>query len=232
VLKCAKSGCGGNPTVLASKVDPTAIALDAANIYWPNGSDGTVMKCGKGGCGDKPAVIASGPSNPAGIAVDAHNVYWTTWTPGTVQECSLGGCGGVPTTLAAVSSMSPATPTSIAVDATNVYWTLDQNAGGDDLILRCPIAGCLGLPTTLASKQSAPGDLFPGGLAVDEENVYWTNATQLGLGGDGKLMKCAKSGCGGEPTVVASEIDEPGPIAVDATSIYTRNHYSITKVPK
>jgi len=235
VMKCAKSGCGNEPTVLASKQAPQGIAVNATHVYWTNdsqnGAEGTVMGCAKDGCDDKPTLVGSGPQGPEGIAVDANNVYWTAEVPGTVLECPLEGCVGVPTTLAAVSTTSPATPISIAVDATNVYWTLDQNKGNDE-VLECPIAGCLGIPTTLASKQIAPGDLLPGGLAVDEQNVYWTNDTQLGLGGNGKLMKCAKSGCGGKPTVVASEIDEPGPIAVDATSIYTRNHYTITKVPK
>ena len=52
VLKCAVSGCGGAPTVLACAdpyphSQPSAIAVDDTSVYWTNQDDGTVMKVAK-----------------------------------------------------------------------------------------------------------------------------------------------------------------------------------------
>jgi hypothetical protein len=55
VWRCAKSGCGGIPTLVAAcQNEPGEIATDANNVYWTNNgsigngySDGAIMKLAK-----------------------------------------------------------------------------------------------------------------------------------------------------------------------------------------
>ncbi len=98
--------------------------------------------------------------------------------------------------------------------------------------MKCAIGGCGENPTILASNLNVPGGLSSGGLVLDGANLYFSNATQLGLGGDGQVMRCSTAGCGSAPTVIASKLDEPACIAADATSIYIQSNTTILKLPK
>src|SRR5262249_15816172 len=48
LMKCAKSGCGGNPTFLAPVRVNEAMAMDAQYVYFND--DDNLMKCAKSGC--------------------------------------------------------------------------------------------------------------------------------------------------------------------------------------
>jgi hypothetical protein len=65
----------------------------------------------------------------------------------------------------------------------------------------------------LASSQPGPTT-----IAVDATDVYWS--TRDSGAGDAKIMKCAISGCNGQPTVVVSAQSEIGGLAVDGASLY------------
>jgi hypothetical protein len=71
-------------------------------------------------------------------------------------------------------------------------------------------AGDGGIVTTVL----ASGLLRPFLLAVDSNNVYWTNYD------GGTVMQCATGGCGGTPKVLASSQGTPQGIAVDASYVY------------
>lgn len=75
VVKMALSG--GAPVTLASGLDtPDSIALDAANVYFTEGSGpGQVMKMPLSG--GTPVKLADDPLGPSGLEVDTTNVYWT-----------------------------------------------------------------------------------------------------------------------------------------------------------
>jgi hypothetical protein len=89
-----KSGVGtGQPTKIASAINPYRITVDATNIYWvnqvpdtqtdPNNPapiylNGTIMTCPKTGCpASGPILLAQNQSWPMFIAVDDKAVYWT-----------------------------------------------------------------------------------------------------------------------------------------------------------
>jgi hypothetical protein len=58
----------------------------------------------------------------------------------------------------------------------------------------------------------AAGQTRPATLALDEDNVYWTNS------GGGTVMKVAKAG--GDPIVLAANEEGAWAVAVDADNVY------------
>jgi hypothetical protein len=235
VLKCAISGCGGQPTQLASAPSGQGyggIAVDDTDVYWVtdnssidvmgNWVDGphSIMKCAINGC-NTPTELVGGlepGSLPGRIALDATNVYWTNpgyGVTGTVMTCAKAGCGGMPTTLASEQDA----PWDIAVDASNVYWI--NIGGGDGAVMSCPKGNGGGFFGTPPPTLLTDGILIftPGGIAADGSNVYFTDQAL------GTVMKCASGGCGGRPTEIAEGQDGPGGIVVDAHSVYWVNAF-------
>jgi hypothetical protein len=222
-------------TLISGLSDPTAIALDATNLYLTDSVAGTVMKAALDG--DTPTTLASGQTTPLAIAVDATSVYWANagtaannYTDGALMKVALGG--GTPITLASAQSEGITAlfwvPTAIAVDATSVYWANAGTLATNDAvgtIMKVALDG--GTPVTLASGQN-----FPAVVAVDGSNVYWTNAGTSSFGdlvADGSVMMLPVGG--GTPTTLASAQVGPGPIAVDDTSVYWATAATVFKVP-
>ncbi len=157
--------------------------------------------------------IVTGLTYPGQFTVDAANVYWTEGVDataaantGSIKMASL--AGGTVTTLAALLN----NPFGIAVDSTNVYWT--EQAGGT--VKKAPIAG--GAATTLAT-----GLINPQYIVVDATNVYFTELgsfdTVSGMRkNDGTVNKVLLAG--GAVTQLATGLNGPQTIAVDATNIY------------
>jgi hypothetical protein len=211
VLECAKTGCSNAPTVLASgQGSPIGIAVSEGAVYWTNASGGTVSSCSATGCGGKPMVLASGLSEPAGIAVGGGSLYWVeSGTGGGVKSCLASACA-TPTVLASVTGLQ------IAVDGSSVYFTNGQ------ALNQCPLAGCAsGSPTLLFTASAATG------LAIDATNAYVTTfvTTTTALEGafQGAVLVCAKAGCAGKPTALASALPAPLPIAVSGGIVYWGN---------
>jgi hypothetical protein len=133
--------------------------------------------------------------------------------PACTPACDEGVCcrGRCVVTLASNQEY----PSAIAVDSRNVYWA---NAGerpsgsgtprAMGTIMSVPIAG--GTPVTLASGQA-----YPVGIAVDGDDVYWTNQgyppgtldTNVGT-----VMQVPRGG--GVPITLAAGQPEPQGIAV------------------
>jgi hypothetical protein len=166
-----------------------SLASDGANLYWTDGSSpGFIETCSATGCAGAPTSLAVVGGTPTAIAADGARVYWVDTLEGTVNQCAVGGCNGQPTILASGQSQ----PGAIAVDATTVYWTALQ---GTSLVvgqvLACPIGGSCASPSTLVANVA-----YPSGIAVDATSVYFETGTGL--------SRCARGGCGGTATVVAS----------------------------
>jgi hypothetical protein len=111
-----------------------ALAIDASNVYW---IDGSLSKCARNGCPTGPDVLAStagsmnpGPARVEGIATDGRNVYWLDGTLASgdlgatsIKYCSTSGCADSPTTLLAGSTYY-----SVAIDSDFIY-----ASGGDPI---------------------------------------------------------------------------------------------------
>lgn len=189
----------------------------AAGSACGNSDNGAVMRVESGG---KPvALVVLGQAGPSGIAVDATSVYWTNQYAGTVVKMER--TGGTPTVLATGQQLA----TALAIDGASVYWANRGSTSGarNGAIMKVPMNG--GAPKILATGQA------PAGIAVDDENVYWTNASSLSstsatVFADGEVMKVPLAG--GPPVELASGQANPMGIAVDATSIYWANNGSQT----
>jgi hypothetical protein len=166
---CGSSSAG--PVRLATAKQPSAIAIDAANVYWVDSALGTVNAVPSCGGATKTLVTTSalGSSTliPAGIAVQGGDVYFTTqdpWNPdgndGAVWKVPV--AGGTPTRL--VQDLDR--PGPIVVTAATMVWINSwKTFSADGQILQAPLDGRS--MTVLASAQNGPLALaFGGGTAV------------------------------------------------------------------
>jgi hypothetical protein len=152
-----------------------------------------------------------------GIALDNADLFWVTVDKSQLYKCPLAGCNGAPSSV--FSDPYLTITRRIALDATNVYFPgLSSKAVPG--IYACPKSGC---PKPLAPLATLLN--WGAAIATDGINVYWTDLVASDAGtnfvpGNGLIMKCAVSGCANQPTIVASGLDWPEAIALDATSLY------------
>jgi hypothetical protein len=194
-----------------------AIAVNSTSIYWtddnPNSSEGPAFTCPIAGCDSTPTALWSSGAPGSGIALDANSVYWSTTFE--VMKCPLGGCGGAPTVL--VSSATWLTNLGpIALDADNVYFIGTNYNDALSRILVCAKTGCADKPTTLATAID-PSTPFVA-IATDGTSVYWTASSSKAV--TGQVYQCRVGGCAKTLEVIASGLNNPGGIAVDARNLY------------
>jgi hypothetical protein len=211
LMKCAKTGCDTPTTLLTDQPAPRDIVVDGDEIFWTLaantglcGSDGLAMRCDTSDCEAtaEPFVLSLCPH---GLAVDDTNVYLAEWGggTGTLERCARSGCGGNSETLVEVLGG----PISVAMTGDTLVWAAGPTGlGTNGAILTCDKTACV--PQALADSP----DISPGRVAVDAQNAYWSN-------GDGSIMKCALSGCGNTPDVLATGFDNPHAIATDGLDV-------------
>jgi hypothetical protein len=222
IMKCAKDGCGSSPSVLASdRVQsigtriPAGVATDGSAVYWADmtpleGDAGDAIshffRCSVDGCGGSPEVLGDGGDER--LAVHGGYLIWTNFEA-LVSVCPTTGCSAGTRQLWS-AGYSPCA-TGIAADDSGVYWT---TAGAD--ILMCPITGCNNNPSVLmvagAKQAVATYD-----LAIDNDFVYVTDSNPLALG---MVLRCAKTGCGEQPAVLANGLSSPFGIVSDGAHVY------------
>ena len=216
VMRCNIEGCGNRPMSLASGRDqasvdtPLAFAANGGEVFWsdttPVGNviTGHILSCSVLGCANAPRVVSA--RGGRSLAVGGARVFWTEFSA-DVSDCPVSGCSAP---AALWSAGDNPQSVGIAVDASGVYWS---TTAGE--IMRCDLAGCGRTPTIVMSS----GAKIPAvkELAVDANNVYFTDANPAGLG---QILACAKTGCDNQPTVIASGLNAPTAIATDGVDVY------------
>jgi hypothetical protein len=209
VMKCAVTGCGNTPTLLAAgwahggglPAPPGSLAIDALNVYWAGAG---VMSCALSGCDCQPNPFGGLGGGASGVTSAAGSVYWTEYDVAEVGRCPPNGCR-----TASPFAKTTGGPLGIVHDVSTLYWI---SVNGD--LFSCPVSGCPASGPTLLMTPTAAGSEA---LAVDDQNIYWTNGNPAGYG---SVMQCAKASCGTTVTVLASGRSSPMGIAVDATDVY------------
>jgi hypothetical protein len=217
VMKCSVDGCLRPSVVAAGQGSPGTIRVASSDLYWtvaPNSGPSAIMKCAKGTCA-KPATLASFSGMPLDMDVNSSAVFWTAQqSPAAIMKCPLGGCASPDTLVTDVNY-----PGRIAVNSANAYWVEANDPGS---IARCPVSGC---PQPIPFFAFTMSTLYPYGIAVDADGVYFT------VPGDSNVMRCPLTTCL-LPTPVANGQTDPADIALDATNVYWINNSSPATVMK
>jgi hypothetical protein len=159
------------PTTLASASTLTScLATDGSFVYW---SDGTpaIVKIAVGG-GTPTQVVAGGDKN-ACVAVDGSGVYY--FEADKLMKAPLAGGSAAP--LATSQHLLKGAP--LVAAGGFVYWVTDVYGdvdayNGKNAIVRVSTTAA-GTPTVVTATL----DGNPGGLAVDDTNVYYSD--QMGV---------------------------------------------------
>jgi hypothetical protein len=197
VMKCAKTGCGDAPTVLASGPwsVSTRLAIYGGIVYWA--TENLLLSCSIDGCPGGPTVLSSSGLQPTDIAVGAGGIYVGDSIQRALLMYPLAG-GANPTVLWS----SSAAPAAIALGGTTVYFATTGVS-----LLSCGGAGC----ATLVSGGT------PAALNADGTNVYIGTQTSMS---PGTVAWCPETHCAAGLTLLTTRVTYCAGIAGDGTSVY------------
>jgi hypothetical protein len=159
----------GSPAVVVSGQFVTAMALDAASLYYATG-DGRIIKVPRHG-GNAETLAASPVTYPDsglsdygawGVAVDTANLYWSYLSHRSFRDAGMVLSAPLDGGSSTVLCAQCAGALRIAADLSGIYWT--ELYAGNIVTVRG------GSPAVLASGQE-----LPEAIATDNTSVYWLN---------------------------------------------------------
>jgi hypothetical protein len=181
-------------------------------LYFAENNDNKIRKVQPNGTG---LTTLAEPNKPLYLAVDSEHVYFTTKNT-TLKRVPI--VGGMAQEVGPIEYGGEVG--FVRLDAERVYWAY---SGYDP-----PYIGYVygQSKSDLSAPKIVYGTANQGsiGVAVDDTNIYWTNGSVTDIGASlqrvGTILTCPKTGCVGEPTVVASSLLAPGALAIDGAAIY------------
>ena len=110
-------------------------------------------------------------------------------------------------------------PSALLIDTAVLYFTTFGVNNGTGTISSGSPAGTGGAQTLAASQHN------PYAITSDQTTIYWTaecdfDTSENVVMNTGGVLSCAKTGCGGSPTVLATGLTDARGIAVDDVAIY------------
>jgi hypothetical protein len=203
---------GGQVTQLVTDRATTfALAVDATQIYFSeqqdaNGHNRLLMAPKEGG----PAVeLAADQEQISAIAVAPPEVFWATSSPGRGHILKAATTAGAPVTeLATVN----ATPQSLVIGGGFVYFTNSATYRTTPTSIMV-VSRDGGSPQVLVADEPNPF-----ALAVDADNIYWSNFVK---GGVGSIRGLPRSG--GQPFTLVEHQGGPNSMAIDDSNVYWSN---------
>ena len=215
-----KSPLTANPLTVTTVIPalpaaPNSLAVDGKNAYWTDLSDFPNGKLNATPLDGGPATTLVGNLNgPQGVAVADGDVYWAEFGDGSVKRISL-STGAVTTLVAGQVGVL-----NVAADSQNVYWTTETGSPTGGAIRYAPLTATGAGPAAVL----VDGLDSPGGLAVEDNRVYWTDAAT------GTVS--ALSLAGGTATMIAAGQSGPGSIAVSGgTAFWVTGDPAINTAP-
>jgi hypothetical protein len=212
VVKLDKDS-GNLATLATGLLSPTGMVLDETSIFvmspfGPKGAKVGLFRIAK--TGGEPTFLVEKANGD--IAVDSTHVYWATFGGKVLGVPKAGG-----------------TPKEIYVDPTprgpsrGLIRRVAAKSGAIYFTYTVGLASSRnGFIQGLASEESVffyrpPGGGSPAALALDTDNVYWTDF-QANINGEGSINKVTKTGT--NATTLAKSDSEPTCIAVDGSFVY------------
>jgi hypothetical protein len=238
-------GTGVNQTFIGGASTPSAVAVDAAHVYWLNDDDHSIGRANLDGTGVNQRFLTG--TNAGTLAVDGAHIYWTDVVTGDrIGRANLDGTGVDQNFITGASL-----PSGVAADRAHVYWTNSNThaigranldgTGVDQRFIdvglnRRPVGlvvdaahlywvdiiadtiGRANIDGTGVNPDFVPTGPLPFGVAIDSAHIYWTNQfpSPDGLSG-GTIGRANLDGTGVTQTFLAGLADPLG-VAVDVTT--------------
>ncbi len=211
-MSCMNGGCNAGvcappPVQLlaAAGGDLLGVAVDANRVYFASLAAGTGSALSVNKSGMAPLTHWTGNGFVWWLAVNGNTLLFTMPGAGNVMRYDLSG-----TSAATPLASGQASPQRAVIDATRACWVNVGTTATNGSIV-CATLGD-GQVTTFATAQSRPG-----GVAIDNQFVYWTSRTS------GTILRLPFTSPGTAPSVIALGQVAPIAIAVDAQNVYWAN---------
>ena len=202
VEDCQDAACA--PRVLVSGLTLSgSIAVDSKNVYFLTTTSVDSVPLDGGSV----RALATGLTAVNYLAVDSTNAYVSIEAPPTYIGPILGVAltGGIPFTLAP----SREGPNGVVVSGGTLFWAEQGNGGKNGAVMSIPVGG--GTPRVVVG-----GEFGPEQLAVDSENVYFSN---WDWGGTTVVQASLDAGV----TRTLAVVTRPLGIAIDPSNVYFSN---------
>ncbi|HLK36796.1 MAG TPA: hypothetical protein VKU41_08600, partial [Polyangiaceae bacterium] len=229
ILRCAKTGCGNAPEVLATGQwgPPANLVVRAGRLYW--GGTFAVAECAVSGC-SRPTFDLAG--NAVGsVALDSSgDVFFVANTQVLRASGDLDG-STVVTLFANPADAAAAGPEwrtqSIAIDGTTLF-ALETAGGG---VFSCDLGDCVATAAVRGAIEIGPlGTVLADLLAFDANNIYLvdvvrsagtTSSSLLLLPRASLAPVASEAGAGMDiATPLVAGLSAPAAIVADGTTVY------------